>query len=1036
MKSVLRKIKWRIPFSLTAFICLIVINAVAQETIIHGKVVSSEGNPLIGATVEIKDSQNRASTDSTGSFAIGSTNGKWLVISYVGYSTQEVAIDGDRFYNIVMAPVQDGLEEVVVVGYGVQKKESVVGAISTVNMREMKTAVPRSLTNALAGRVAGVISVQRSGEPGNDDAQFWIRGVSTFGAGSAPLILIDGVERPLSNVEPEDIENFSILKDAAATAVYGIRGANGVVLVTTRRGANQKPSINFKYETILKQATMLPQFVDGPTFMELYNEAELATNPGRPAPRFTQADIDMTRANEDPYVYPNVDWLGIMLKKNTPSNRASLNVTGGSEAAKYFVSASYMNESGMWKEDNLNDYKTNTNLNRYNFRTNTDVKLGKWTDVALGLGGFLVTVNYPGSSSDQLYNLIWQTSPVLFAPYYPDKNDPSHKLFASASESSVRNPYHDLVNRGFQTTWNSAVQSDINLKHDFGYLLQGLKASGIFAFDSYNWHNIQRTRNWGDTYQLTGRDEFGELDLAEKSGQRDLNFSKGAGGNRRIYLQANLTYDRVFGNHTIGALLLYNQQDFVNADAADNISALPSRFQGLVGRISYNYRNRYYLEGSTGYNGSENFEKGNRFGLFPAIAFGWVVSEEDFFPSTRRGVSYLKLRGSIGSKGNDQIGGRRFGYLTTVGGGNGGWIFGRDFNNAIGGRGEDEYGSNLTWEREREINVGAEIRFLDGFYLQADVFERRRTNIFVQRSSLPYTFGVVKTPWGNIGEMHNKGIDASLEYQHRFGEVDLTFRSNFTYALNKVIENDQPDYQYIYQNRKGKRFGQPFGLVADGLFSENDFLDVASGTLRPSLPSHSFGNVRPGDIKYRDINGDGIIDVNDQVAVGNPANPGIIYGFGTSLGFRNFDVSVFFQGSGIMSFNLSGQGWTPFLEGINTNLLEVATNRWTPENPQEDVIFPRLSVGANQNNTRPSTWWLRDASYLRLKTAEIGYTLPGKLTSRFKTNSLRVFVSGLNLFTWSGFEYWDPELGNGLAGANGAKYPIQRTYNVGINANF
>ncbi len=1034
--------------SLTGMLCIIIlfiatpVFAQQNEIIVKGTVWDVT-EVKAGITVSLKTNPDNATqTDDEGNYTIKVPADGTLIFTGVGYKMQEIDVKGRAVINIVLEKDAAELEGVAVIAYGQQKKKNVVGAVATVSVQDLKVATPRSLNNAIAGRVSGVLAVQRSGEPGNDDAQFWIRGVSTFGAGANPLVIVDGVERPLSNIEPEDIESFSVLKDAAATAVYGIRGANGVIVVNTKRGSNSKPIINFKYEHITKGATEWPEFAGAPEFMELYNEAELATNPNRTAPRFSQEVIDRTRSGEDPYLYPNVNWLDMMVNKAAPSNRATLNVSGGTETVKYFISGSYLSEDGLWKEDNLNAYNTNTRLNRYNFRANTDVRLNNNTDVALGLGGYLVTVNYPGTSSDQLWNLIWGTNPLIFAPYYPDPDHPGEKLFASAVDDKIRNPYHDLVNTGYQTTWNSAIQSDVTLKHRFTYFLPGLQARAMFSFDTYNYNNINRTRNWGTTYQLQGRDVDGNMVFSTRPGQEDLNFGKTSGGNRRVYTQIDLNYDKTFGDHSLSALLLYNQQDFVNGDANNNIAALPFRYQGLVGRISYGLKGRYFAELSAGYNGSENFEKGRRFGLFPALALGWVVSDETFFQDLVPPgiIEFLKFRGSIGEKGNDQIGGRRFAYLTTVGGGNGGWTFGRDFNNSISGRGEDQWGSDLTWERELETNLGMEIRFLRGFTLQADFFKRHRKNIFVQRSSLPYTFGVSSTPWGNIGEMENKGFDLSLEYRKRVsGDVDIAFRGNITYAKNKIIENDQPDYLYIYQNRKGKRLNQPFGLIADGLYSFEDFIDVNNNILSPVLPAPTYGTVRPGDIRYRDVNGDGVIDVNDEVAIGDPADPALIYGFGMSVGYKNFDFSVFFQGAGMMDYMVSGQGWIPFLDGINTNLLGYATSRWTPDYDKyydPRPVFPRLSVGANQNNTRNSTWWLYEADYLRLKTAEIGYTLPKSIVSRWKIEALRIYISGMNLLTWTKFDFWDPELGSGITGVNGAKYPIQRTFNFGVNLNF
>ena len=1004
--------------------------ATPQQMQVSGKIVDERGDPLPGVSVYIKGNTDVTQSDANGNYQITVASGtETLVFKFVGYKFQEIAVDTRRRINVTMEPDIASLDEVAVVAYGTQRKESVVASISTVNVHDVKQAAPRSLTNALAGKVSGLISVQRSGEPGYDDAQFWIRGISTFGAGAQPLVLVDGVERPIANIEPEEIETFSVLKDAAATSVYGIRGANGVILVTTRRGASQKPSISFKMESGTNRPTDLQQYVDGPTWLELYNEAQLATNPNFATP-YTPEIIEKYRSGEDPYLYPNVDWLDMMMKDQSSNQRANLNITGGSEMAKYFVSAGYYQEDGIWKGDNLNDYNTNAKLKRYNFRANIDVNLNKDTELSLGLGGILVTANYPGTGNGDIWGAIQNNTPIGYSPTYPDPNDPNGFVYGGIS--SLINPYAQLTGTGFKTQWRNNIQSDLTLKHDLSRFVKGLTIQGKFAFDGYNYHFINQTRSYlansdqVDKYYATGRDENGNLILSQLvTGKADLTFGKSSSGDRRIYIQANINYNRSFGKHDVKGLLLYNQQDYQNADAGDAISSLPFRLQGLVSRLSYGYDNRYFVELSAGYNGSENFAKGHRFGFFPSAAAGWILSEESFFKNHVKGIEYLKFRGSWGTKGNDQIGGRRFAYLTTVGGGNGAYYFGIDGNNRFDGRGEDQWGSNLTWEKEREIDLGLEMRFLRGFSLQADVFKRHRDGIFLQRASLPAMLGLKNNPYGNLGEMENKGFEATLEYRATLGQVDLSFRGNYTFARNKLLNTDQPDYTYAYQNRVGKRYNQPFGLIAVGLFHDQEEIDHS--------PTQQFGTVRPGDIKYLDYNDDGVVNTFDAVAIGNPPVPEAIYGFGTTVAFKGFDFSMFFQGSGPASFTLGGKGWYPFEGGgLIGNLNINSLDRWTPENPRQDALFPRLSFGTNSNNYQTSTWWQRDASYLRLKSAEIGYTIPKRLTNKLKINTLRVYANGLNLLTWSSFDFWDPELGS----ANGGAYPIQKTINFGINLNF
>jgi TonB-linked SusC/RagA family outer membrane protein len=1003
-----------------------------QEDIKVSGVVKDKIGPLPGVTVYLKSNPALGTTTNVdGKYTLKVPANGTLVFTFIGYVKQDIDIRGEGVINVELSASDNKLDEVVIVAYGEQKKESIVGAVSTISIKDLKTPT-RSLHNTMAGRVAGVIAVQRSGEPGNDDAQFWIRGISTFGAGSSPLILVDGVERPMNNIEPEDIESFSILKDASAVAVYGIRGANGVVLVSTRRGSNEKPVLSLKIETGVNASTKLPQMADAATVYELYNEANLNSNPNFNT-QYNPEIIQKYRDQSDPELYPNVDWIGLMMKDYTDNQRVNLNVSGGSDVAKYYVSTTYYSENGIWKGDNFNAYNTNAKLQRYNFRANTDIKLNKNTSLGLGLGGILVSQNYPGRSSDAIWDMIMRTNPGDYLPTYPNP-DGSGVVFGGFGQEAIRNPYADLVATGFQTTWNNNVQSDVTLKHELSWVTKGLVAKGKFAFDANNTHNIQRTRNLPDMYRAVGRDANGVIKLNRYyDGQEDLNFGKQSGGDRRIYMQLDLNYDRTFGNHRMGALMLYNQQDYVNANAGSSIYALPFRYQGLVSKLSYSYKGKYFMEASSGYNGSENFQKGHRFGFFPAVGAGWIVSEEPFFKDNISFVEFLKFRGSYGYKGNDQIGGRRFAYLTTVGGGHGGWSFGVDGANGYGGKGEDEIGADLTWEKEKEINLGFETRFLKGFYLQADIFKRERTGIFMQRSSLPQILGLIKAPWANIGAMENKGVDASLEYKRNVNKLNLTFRGNFTFARNKIIENDQPDYLYPYLSSKGKRFGQPFGLNAERLYTDADFSDLTNFTLSPGMPLPKFGNrVKPGDIKYTDINGDGALDLNDRIAIGNPGNPEIVYGFGSSANFKGFDLSAFFQGTGNMDFMLGGPGVYPFYEQLGrTGIQTFITDRWTAENPRQDALFPRLSYGENPNNFQPSTWWQKDASYLRLKSVEFGYTFDKGLITKLKMTSLRMYVTGFNLVTWSKFKLWDPELGAG----NGARYPIQRNVSFGLNVN-
>ncbi|GAB6008741.1 SusC/RagA family TonB-linked outer membrane protein [Dysgonomonas reticulitermitis] len=1000
-----------------------------QEILIKGTVKDAHGEPLIGVIIQIKGETGGTVTDIDGKFSINAPGrNSVLVVSYMGFKSQEITIGDRTIFDIVLSEDAKHLEEVVVVGYGVQKKGSVTSAISTVNVADLKVAAPRSINNILAGKVSGIVSVQRSGEPGKDDAQFWIRGISTHGAGNEPLVLVDGVERSLSNVEPEDIENFSVLKDASATSIYGIKGANGVILVTTRRGKTGAASINFKFETGMQQPIAKPQFVDAPTYLELLNEANLASNPNYVTP-YTPEVIEKHRSGEDPWLYPNVDWMKLMMKDHASSQRFTVNATGGTEKARYYIAGSYYGETGIWNYDKSKSYDSETRLRRVNFRSNTDLMLTKRLELSLGLGGYLMLGNSPGEdNSGNLWYHTMLARPAKYAPTAPNPEDPRETAYLGSGGAGDFNPYALLVNSGYTDKWANTLQTDVNLKFDASDVLKGLKAGMMFSYDAYSYNNVKRNKS-DDAWVVKGRDANGELILEKTySGSKELGYTKSAGGNRRVYFQSNLNYDQTFNeDHGVSGLILFNMQDYQDGDAASSIMGLPYRTTGLVGRATYNYKNRYFIEANVAYNGSENFKSGDRFGLFPSISLGWIISDESFFQNmiSDKIINYLKFRGSYGVKGNDRVGGRRFAYLTTTGGGYGSYILGKDVNNNWYSIGEDEWGADLTWEKEAETNLGIEVRFLDGFYIQADFFKRHRENIFQARNSMPAIIGVAKRPYANIGEFENKGIDATFEYNRIIGDLQVSFKANYTFARNNLLNNDEPDYKYTYQNRKGKRLNQPFGLVAEGLFTSQE--DIASS------PTQTFGAVRVGDIKYKDINGDGVVDTYDEVAIGNPDIPETVYGFGVSLGYKGFDASIFFQGAANMDFMLGGDGFFPFTRGeTQGNVTKWATDRWTEENPRQDALFPRLSSGDNPNNYRNSTWWQRSANYLRIKTAEVGYTFPKTMTKKVGVSAFRIYVSGLNLHTFSSFKYWDPELGNG----SGAAYPLSRTLTAGINVNF
>lgn len=989
---------------------------VMQETISGVITDAQTGEALPGVNIVIKNTSTGTSSDITGAYEINVPSlSDTLIFSYIGYVTQEIALEGRTELNVEM--VMDAImgEDIVVVGYGAQRRESVVGAISTIEVEELRVPTG-SISNALAGRMSGVVSVQTTGEPGYDHAQFWIRGIGTFGANREPLILVDGIERDINGLDIEEVGSISILKDATATAVYGVRGANGVVLINTKRGEITAPRVSFRSEAGVTSPTRMPKFVDSAQFAELYNEA-------RGSDFYSDEVIEMYQSNADPDLYPNVNWLDELYSAGASFQRYNLNVSGGNERLRYFVSGSFYDEDGIYRQNDLAQYNSNINLQRYNFRSNIDIYLTESTQFSIGIGDILTSRNRPGAGTGDIWGYAFSTSPNVFPAEFSDGSA------SGPSWGTGENPYNLLVNSGYADEWNNKVQSVISLQQGLDVITEGLAGRIMFSFDKENESLMVRSKTV-ETFLALGRDENNDVILNRtREGQDFLSYSSSSSGNRNIYFETQLNYQRDFGLHSVGGLLIYNQSSFSNTGAGSLEASLPYVHQGIAGRLDYSFANRYFLEGNFGLNGSENFAKGHRFGFFPSIAIGWIPSNESFYTGISDVITFLKFRASHGYVGNDEIGGgRRFVYMSTVNQGASGYNFGPN-NAGHGGLTFGEIGTpHATWERARMTNLGIEMHLFDNFIIQADAFYERREKIFLQRASLPSFFGQTTLPYVNLGEMENKGVDGNIEYFQQLGDVSISVMGNFSYNRNKILENDQPDYAYTYRNRRGQKFGQQFGMVAVGLFESDE--EIAQ-----SPPQFGLTNLRPGDIKYLDVNGDGVIDSNDEVPIGYSNVPEMVYGFGSSIAYKGFDFSFLFQGVGNITRFIGGVPVYPFnSDNLGTSNIyeDVYYSRWTVESPSQDVMFPRLSDGPNQNNYRNSTWWQRDMSYLRLRNVEIGYTIPYAVTEKIRARSLRVYLSGVNLLTFSKFDMWDPELNT----SNGNLYPISKVINFGISMNF
>ena len=1004
---------------------------------VTGVVTDETNTPMYGVNVIVKNEVGIGTiTDDQGNYEIEAGENDVLVFNFIGFEKKEVVIKGRNHINVKLQPSSEQLEEVAIVAHGTKKKETVVGAITSIDVATLQTASVQP-SNALAGNVAGVIAVQRSGEPGENNSEFWIRGISTFGANSSALVLVDGIERNFNEINVEDIQDFTILKDASATAVYGNRGANGVVLITTKRGKEGKININAKVEQGVSFRSKMPEFTDGISYAQLANEA--AVTRGRDA-IYTPSQIEIIGYGLDQDLYPNINWRDELLDPASSKTRATLSISGGSNLVNYYISGGLINETGMYKYGNLNDYNTNVNYNRYNFRSNVGVNVTKTTSVELGIGAWIVDQNKPGDgNTDDIWDAFNNLTPVTVPFQYSNGLFPTY-----GSGRDMISPYILLTQTGYLTKWESKLETNIAIKQDLSFITKGLRFTGRFSYDAYNYNEIKR-ETMPDLYRAEKqRDGNGELVLRKVIEGYPLQQSTGAWGDKRFYTEGVLNYDRVFAeDHRIGGLLLYYQQEYSRNDAGGDIkAAVPKRNQALSGRATYSFRDKYMAEFNFGYTGSENFEKGSRFGFFPAVAFGWRISQENFLRSSEW-LDEFKVRFSYGEVGNDRIVkdnvNIRFPYITTIvsSGDRGDYAFGENAQYWHNGLQTGEIGAqNLTWEIAKKYDIGVDLKLFNKIEIVADIFKDHRENIFMLREFVPFAVGLLEDqkPWANVGVMESKGLDGTVSYSNRLGAVDFTLRGNFTYSTSDVLDYDEAANSLYYQQTEGYRWGQTRGLISLGLFENQADID--------NSPEQTFGEVMPGDIKYKDVNGDGRINADDVVPIGHTTIPEIIYGMGLSLRYKNFDYSMLFQGAGSCDFFLGGNAAYPFSGGESGNVItEVAdeNNRWisrdisgTPDTENTNAIYPRLTYGTNNNNNRQSTYWLRDSRYLRLKNVELGYNVNRKFLRKFKMESARLYLIATNLLVFSPFDLWDPELASG----NGAKYPLQKTVTLGLNINF
>jgi TonB-linked SusC/RagA family outer membrane protein len=898
--------------------------------------------------------------------------------------------------------------------------------------------VPASnLTSAFAGKIPGIISYQTSGEPGADNAQFFVRGVTTFGYKADPLILIDGFEAStddLARIQPDDVESFSILKDASATALYGARGANGIILVSTKAGHEGKPKVSARVDTHIATPTQMAEFIDGVEYMKLYNHARISRYPVLGA-YYNEQKVQSTLKGENPMIYPNVDWYEELFNKYTVNTKTNINISGGGQVATYYVAGGYDNETGLLKVDNRNNFNNNININRFHVRTNVVFKLSKTTSLDTRINGRFKRYSGPYESATNIFNMVMNANPVDFpAVYEPDAANKytEHTLFGNAflGTGLKSNPYAEMV-KGYENDNENTFSAQATLAQNLDFITKGLK---LQAKASANiWSKYSQKRRYSPYYyniesynQITGEYKLYNLNPTTGSAYLSNTVESGRDANGHYYFEVRLNWDRQFGKHSVGFMTVGMTEEKLVSGGSTIYETLPERNMGNSGRITYDYDTRYFFEFAYGYNGSEKFTGSKRFGFFPSFGGGWLVSNEKFWSSLKNAVSNLKLKATYGIVGNDAIASLqdRFFFLSDISLGGSPFTWGETFRTSYGGYKINRYANpDINWEISEKFNLGLEISFFkdESLKFQIDIFKDIRSRIYWPRENFPSTAGLEAIISGNVGKAESQGIDASLDYQHFFNkDFWLTGRANFTYATNKVLEKDEKDYSDKYLKRVGHNINQQWGLVAERLFVDDEEIRYS--------PHQDFETYMAGDIKYTDVNNDGRVDANDMIPMGYPTVPEIQYGFGLSSGYKKFDFSFFFQGNARVSFFINPSGIAPFADRRNA-LAIVARDSWTEDDPNVHAFWPRLSIDPLKNNSQQSSWWLRNGSFIRLKTIEFGYSLPG--IDKIKLQSSRIYFSMENVFVISPFKLWDPEMGN-----SGLGYPLNRRFNVGIQLSF
>lgn len=1024
--------------------------------------VSDSSGALPGVSVSVKSKPSiGTTTDLNGKYILSVPDDKTvLVFSMVGFDNQEIPVKGREVIDVLLKRASNSLNDVVVVAFGKQKKRDIIGSVTTISPSELK--IPSSnLTTALAGRLAGVIAYQTSGEPGQDNASFFIRGVTTFGYKTSPLILIDGIEytaTDLGRIQPDDIASFSIMKDATASALYGARGANGVILVTTKEGKQGKAKIAIRFENSVSKPTQNIKVADPVTYLKLHQESVLTRNPLAPLP-YSQSKIDYTQLGVNPNMFPAVDWMDMLFKDQASNRRGNFSVSGGGQIVNYFMAGSFNQDNGILKVDKRNNFNSNINLKTYSLRSNVGLKVTRTTDVMVRLYGTFDDYNGPIDGGSGLYRKVMRTSPVLYPAYYPVDDEHqfvNHIMFGNYDKGNYINPYADMVS-GYKDYNKSLMSAQFEVRQDLSFVTPGLAWRAFTNINRASYFDVSRSYNpfyytatgydkYANTYQLAVINPDQVATGAVPQGGTDY-LGAPVGGDKTVtsnfYFESAANYTRTIDKHGLSGLVVVTARSKQEGDTKTLQKSLPYRNMGVSGRATYSFDSRYYAEFNFGYNGSERFYKSERFGFFPSVGMAWYVSNEKFFEKYISTINKLKLRATYGWVGNDEIGSAddRFYYLSDVNlNAAVGSAFGTDGRYARNTIAINRYENrDITWETSRKANYAMELSLFGKWDIIAEYYTEKRYNILMARTYIPYTLGLQvnlddNAPKANIGEASGQGVDISVEYLQNFGKNFLIqARGNFTYARSRLDKNESLQYgdDLYYLNRIGYPISQPWGYIAERLFVDDEEVK--------NSPAQTFGDYKGGDIKYRDVNSDGVVDKLDMVPLGYPTTPEITYGFGLSAKYKGLDVSTFFQGTARRSFWMDVKATAPFvsyryksdeLPGYilqNQLLKAYADDHWSEENRNLYALWPRLSPVLSGNNSQTSTWFMRSGAFLRLKQVEVGYTLDKKLTNKMHLENVRFYANGTNLLNFTQFKLWDVE----LAG-NGLNYPIQKVVNVGI----